>query len=67
MDVFTNQKSLQYVVNQKEMNLRQRRWLELLKEYDISALYNPNKPNVVMKSLSRMIMSSVTHMEEYNE
>ncbi|WMV41070.1 hypothetical protein MTR67_034455 [Solanum verrucosum] len=41
VDVFTDHKSLQYVFNQKDQNLRQRRLLELLKDYDISVLYTP--------------------------
>jgi len=40
-EVFTNHKSLQYLFKQKELNLRQRRWLELLKDYDIAILYHP--------------------------
>ena len=47
IDVFTDHKSLQNVFTQKELNLRQRRWLELLKDYDMSILYHPNKANVV--------------------
>ena len=43
VDVFTDHKSLQYVLTQKELNLRQRRWLELLKNYDMSILYHPGK------------------------
>ncbi|KAH0725172.1 hypothetical protein KY284_001037 [Solanum tuberosum] len=43
VDVFTDHKSLQYVFNQKDLNLRQRRWLELLKDYDMSLLYHPGK------------------------
>ncbi|WMV59197.1 hypothetical protein MTR67_052582 [Solanum verrucosum] len=43
VDVFTDHKTLQYVFTQKELNLRQRRWLELLKDYDMSILYNPGE------------------------
>ena len=64
MDVFTNHKSLQYVFTQKELNLRQRRWLELLKDYDMSILYHPGKANVVADALSRLSMGSTTHFEE---
>ncbi|KAH0776452.1 hypothetical protein KY290_007863 [Solanum tuberosum] len=53
VDIFTNHKSLQYVLTQKELNLRQRRWLELLNDYDLSILYHPGKANVVADSLSR--------------
>ncbi|KAH0711565.1 hypothetical protein KY289_007524 [Solanum tuberosum] len=64
VDVFTDHKSLQYVFTQKELNLRQRRWLELLKDYDLSILYHPGKANVVADALSRLSMGSTTHIEE---
>ncbi|XP_070003523.1 uncharacterized protein [Nicotiana sylvestris] len=47
VDIFTDHKSLQYIFKQRELNLRQRRWLELLKDYDIDILYHPGKANVV--------------------
>ncbi|WMV45747.1 hypothetical protein MTR67_039132, partial [Solanum verrucosum] len=50
-DVFTDHKSLQYVFSQKDLNLHQRRWLEILKDYDISVLYHPVKANVVADAL----------------
>ncbi|WMV45422.1 hypothetical protein MTR67_038807, partial [Solanum verrucosum] len=56
VDVFTNHKSLQYVFTQQELNLRQMRWLELLKDYDMSILYHPGKANVVADTLSRISM-----------
>ncbi|WMV41732.1 hypothetical protein MTR67_035117 [Solanum verrucosum] len=62
--VFTDHKSLQYVFNQKDLNLRQRRWLELLKYYDMSVLYHPRKANVVVDALIRLSMCSVAHIEE---
>ena len=46
VDVFTNHKSLQYVFPQSEHNFIQSRWLELLKDYDMSILYHPGKPNI---------------------
>nr|GEY30692.1 putative reverse transcriptase domain-containing protein [Tanacetum cinerariifolium] len=51
--VFTDHKSLQHVLNQKEMNMRQRCWLELLTDYDCEILYHPGKENVVADALSR--------------
>ncbi|KAH0670582.1 hypothetical protein KY290_025996 [Solanum tuberosum] len=54
------------VFTQKELNLRHRRWLELLKDYDMSILYHPGKANVVADSLSRLSMGSTTHVEEEN-
>ncbi|GJX14171.1 putative reverse transcriptase domain-containing protein [Tanacetum coccineum] len=44
--VFTDHKSLQHVLNQKELNMRQRRWLELLSDYDCEIRYHPGKANV---------------------
>ncbi|KAH0776371.1 hypothetical protein KY290_007782 [Solanum tuberosum] len=64
VDIFTDHKRLQYVFTQKELNLRQMRWLELLKDYDMSILYHPGKANVVVDALSRMSMGSTTHVEE---
>ena len=64
VDVFTEHKSLQYVFTQKEFNLSQRRWLEFLKDYDISVHYHPGKENVVADTLSRLFMGSVAHVEE---
>ena len=64
VDIFTDYKSLQYVFTQRELNLRQRRWLELLKDYDMSVLYHPGKDNVVAYALSRVSMGSVSHVVE---
>ena len=52
-DVYTNHKSLKYIFTQKELNLRQRRWLELIKDYDMKLHYHPGKANVVADALSR--------------
>jgi hypothetical protein len=52
-DVLTDHKSLKYVFTQKELNMRQRRWLELIKDYDMSLQYHPGKANVVVDALSR--------------
>jgi hypothetical protein len=52
-DVFTDHKSLKYIFTQKELNMRQRRWLELIKDYDLSLQYHPGKANVVADALSR--------------
>lgn len=64
VDVFTDHNSLQYVFTQKELNLRQRRWLEFLKDYDMSVHYHPGKANIVADALSRLSMGSVAHVEE---
>ncbi|WMV41728.1 hypothetical protein MTR67_035113 [Solanum verrucosum] len=64
IDIFTNHKILQYVFKQKDLNLHQMRWLELLKDYDMSVLYHPKKVNVVAHALSRLSTCSVAHVEE---
>ncbi|GKA96660.1 putative reverse transcriptase domain-containing protein [Tanacetum coccineum] len=51
--VFTDHKSLQHILDQKELNMRQRRWLELLSDYDYEICYHPGKANVVADALSR--------------
>jgi len=63
VDVFTDHKSLQFVFTQKELNLRQIRWVELLKDYDMCILYHPGKANVVADALSRLSMDSTAHVE----
>ncbi|KAJ9544988.1 hypothetical protein OSB04_024695 [Centaurea solstitialis] len=51
--IYTDHKSLQYLLSQKELNMRQRRWIELLSDYDCEILYHPGKGNVVADALSR--------------
>ncbi|GJZ90520.1 putative reverse transcriptase domain-containing protein [Tanacetum coccineum] len=51
--VFTDHKSLQHILDQKELNMRQRRWLKLLADYDCEIRYHPGKENVVEDTLSR--------------
>jgi hypothetical protein len=52
-DIYTDHKSLKYIFTQSELNMRQRRWLELIKDYDLNIHYHPGKANVVADALSR--------------
>ena len=51
--MYTDHKSLKYIFTQSELNIRQRRWLELIKDYDLEVHYHPGKANVVADALSR--------------
>ena len=64
VDVFIYHKSLQYVFTQRELNLHQRRWLELLKDYNMNVNYHQGKANVGADALSRMSMGSTSHVED---
>jgi hypothetical protein len=50
--IFTDHKSLKYIFTQRDLNLRQRIWLELIKDYDLDIQYHPGKANVVADALS---------------
>jgi len=52
-EVFSDHKSLKYLFDQKELNMRQRRWLEFLKDYDFQLSYHLGKANMVADALSR--------------
>jgi hypothetical protein len=52
-DIYTDNKSLKYIFTQSELNMRQWRWLELIKDYELEIHYHPSKENVVVDALSR--------------
>jgi hypothetical protein len=52
-EIYSDHKSLKYIFTQNDLNLRQRRWLELIKDYDLGINYHPGKANMVADALSR--------------
>ncbi|KAL8114656.1 hypothetical protein AgCh_021499 [Apium graveolens] len=71
-EIYTDHKSLKYIFTQKELNMRHRRWLELIKDYDCEILYHPGKANVVADALSRkerlkMIMTLEELIKEFEK
>jgi hypothetical protein len=65
-ELYTDHKSLKYIFTQTNLNLRQRRWLEVIKDYDLGINYHPGKANVVANALShrshvsRLVVDSTT-------
>ena len=57
--IYTDHKNLKYFPSQRELNLRQRRWMELIKDYDCMIDYHPGKANVVSNALSRKSMQTL--------
>jgi ribonuclease HI len=65
--IYTDHKSLKYIFTQADLNMRQRRWLELIKDYDLEVHYHPGKANVVADALSRKAHCSCLSVEAFNE
>ncbi|XP_028078926.1 uncharacterized protein LOC114280752 [Camellia sinensis] len=61
-EVYTDHKSLKYLFTQKELNMRQRRWLELLKDYDLQIHYHLGKANTIADALSRKSMGTLASL-----
>ena len=65
-EVFSDHKSLKYIFTQRDLNMRQRRWMEFLEDYDFTLHYNPGKANVVDDALSRKsqeVLASIASRE----
>jgi hypothetical protein len=63
VQIFTDHKSLKYLMSQKELNMQQRRWVELIKVYDCVIDYHPGKANAVADALSRKGKTVMNDME----
>jgi hypothetical protein len=62
-NIYTDHKSLKYIFTQADLNMRQRRWLELIKDYDLEVHYHPGKANVVADALSRKTQCNCMSMD----
>ena len=58
-EIYTDHKTLKYLITQKQLNVRQGRWLELLNDYDFAINYHPSKANEVADALSRKSASNI--------
>jgi hypothetical protein len=62
-NIYTDHKSLKYIFTQVDLNMRQRRWLELIKDYDLEVHYHPGKANVVADALCRKAQCNCVTMD----
>ena len=65
LEVFSDHKSLKYIFTQRDLNARQRRWMEILEDFDFSLQYHPGKANVVVDALSRKSRSILSGLMDY--
>ena len=63
-EIYTDHKSLKYIFTQQDLNLQQRRWLELIKDYDLNINYHPGKANVVADALNWKSYCNVLELQE---
>jgi ribonuclease HI len=66
-NIYTDHKSLKYIFTQADLNMRQRCWLELTKDYDLEVHYHPGKANVVADALSRKVHCHCLSIEAFSE
>jgi hypothetical protein len=64
--IYIDHKSLKYIFTQSELNMRQRRWLELIKDYELEIHYHPDKANVVEDALSRKASCHCLEMKTFD-
>ena len=65
-EMYSDYKSLKYIFTQRDLNMRQRRWMEFLEDYDFALHYHPGKANVVVDALSRKsrgVLASIASRE----
>ena len=65
-EVYSDHKSLKYIFTQRDLNMRQRRWMEFLENYDFTLHYHPGKGNMVANALSRKlrgVLASIASQE----
>jgi hypothetical protein len=66
-NIYTDHKSLKYIFTQADLNMWQRRWLELIKDYDLEVHYHPGKVNMVADALSRKAHCYCLSIETFSE
>ena len=62
-EIYTDHKNLKYIFTKKELNMRRRRWLELVKDYDCEILYHPGKANCVADALSQKSSATIMSIQ----
>jgi hypothetical protein len=66
-NIYTDHKSLKYIFTQADLNMRQQRWLELIKDYDLEVHYHPGKANIIADALSRKAHCHCLSVEAYSD
>ncbi len=61
-EFFTDHKGLQYIFNHKELNLKQRRWVKLLTDYNCTIQYHPNKANIIANTFNKKSFGSLAYI-----